>query len=97
MLCRDRELERVIEILCRRQKNNPCLLGEPGVGKSALAEALAQRIAAGQVTQSLQGKRVLALDMAAMVAGTQIPRRFRGAVQKPVGRTLPRPHDGPFY
>ena len=74
VLCRDRELERVIEILCRRQKNNPCLLGEPGVGKSALAEALAQRIAAGQVTQSLQGKRVLALDMAAMVAGT----KYRG-------------------
>ena len=74
VLCRDRELERVIEILCRRQKNNPCLLGEPGVGKSALAEALAQRIAADQVTESLRGKRVLALDMAAMVAGT----KYRG-------------------
>ena len=61
VLCRDDELERMIEILCRRQKNNPCLLGEPGVGKSALAEALAQRIAAGQVTPSLKGKRVLAL------------------------------------
>ena len=64
----------MIEILCRRQKNNPCLLGEPGVGKSALAEALAQRIAAGQVTPSLKGKRVLALDMASMVAGT----KYRG-------------------
>ena len=74
VLCRDEELERMIEILCRRQKNNPCLLGEPGVGKSALAEALAQRIAAGQVTQSLRGKRVLALDMASMVAGT----KYRG-------------------
>ena len=74
VLCRDRELERMIEILCRRQKNNPCLLGEPGVGKSALAEALAQRIAADQVTRSLRGKRVLALDMAAMVAGT----KYRG-------------------
>ncbi len=74
VLCRDAELERVIEILCRRQKNNPCLLGEPGVGKSALAEALAQRIASGQVTQSLRGKRVLSLDMASMVAGT----KYRG-------------------
>lgn len=74
VLCRDNELERMMEILCRRQKNNPCLLGEPGVGKSALAEALAQRIAAGQVTSSLKGKRVLALDMASMVAGT----KYRG-------------------
>ena len=74
VLCRDAELERMIEILCRRQKNNPCLLGEPGVGKSALAEALAQRIAEGRVTRSLQGKRVLALDMASMVAGT----KYRG-------------------
>ena len=74
VLCRDAELERMIEILCRRQKNNPCLLGEPGVGKSALAEALAQRIASGQITAALRGKRVLALDMASMVAGT----KYRG-------------------
>ena len=74
VLCRESELERMIEILCRRQKNNPCLLGEPGVGKSALAEALAQRIASGQITQSLKGKRVLSLDMASMVAGT----KYRG-------------------
>lgn len=74
VLCRDAELERMIEILCRRQKNNPCLLGEPGVGKSALAEALAQRIASGQITPSLRNKRVLALDMASMVAGT----KYRG-------------------
>lgn len=74
VLCRDAELDRMIEILCRRQKNNPCLLGEPGVGKSALAEALAQRIATGQITPALRGKRVLALDMASMVAGT----KYRG-------------------
>ena len=74
VLCRDAELDRMIEILCRRQKNNPCLLGEPGVGKSALAEALAQLIAAGQITPALRGKRVLALDMASMVAGT----KYRG-------------------
>ena len=54
VLCRDSELERMVEILCRRQKNNPCLLGEPGVGKSALAEALAQRIASGQIINILQ-------------------------------------------
>ena len=74
VLCRDSELERMVEILCRRQKNHPCLLGEPGVGKSALAEALAQRIASGQITPALRGKRVLSLDMASMVAGT----KYRG-------------------
>ena len=74
VLCREEELERMVEILCRRQKNNPCLLGEPGVGKSALAEALAQTIASGQITPALRGKRVLALDMASMVAGT----KYRG-------------------
>ena len=74
VLCRDRELERVIEILCRRQKNNPCLVGEPGVGKTALAEGLAQRIAAGQVPRALKGRRLLALDMASLVAGT----KYRG-------------------
>ncbi len=74
VLCREAELDRMVEILCRRQKNNPCLLGEPGVGKSALAEALAQRIAAGQVPPPLAGKRVLALDMASLVAGT----KYRG-------------------
>ncbi len=74
VLCRDSELERMVEILCRRQKNNPCLLGEPGVGKSALAAALAQRIASGQITPDLRGKRVLSLDMASMVAGT----KYRG-------------------
>ena len=74
VLCREEELERMVEILCRRQKNNPCLLGEPGIGKSALAEALAQRIASGQITPALRGKRVLALDMASMVAGT----KYRG-------------------
>ena len=74
VLCRDQELERMVEILCRRQKNNPCLIGEPGVGKTALAEALAQRIAQNTVPGALQGKRVLALDMASLVAGT----KYRG-------------------
>ena len=71
---RQQELERMVEILCRRQKNNPCLVGEPGVGKTALAEALAQLIAAGKAPLPLQGKRVIALDMTSMVAGT----KYRG-------------------
>ena len=74
VFCRENELERMIEILCRRQKNNPCLIGEPGVGKTALAEALAQRMAAGGVPLALAGKRLLALDMASLVAGT----KYRG-------------------
>lgn len=74
VFCRDKELDRMIEILCRRQKNNPCLVGEPGVGKTALAEGLAQRIAAGQIPLALTGKRLLALDMASLVAGT----KYRG-------------------
>ena len=74
VFCRDAELDRMVEILCRRQKNNPCLVGEPGVGKTALAEGLAQRIAAREVPRMLQGRRLLALDMASLVAGT----KYRG-------------------
>lgn len=74
VLCRDKELARVVEILCRRQKNNPCLVGEPGVGKTALAEALAQMIANREAPTALLGKRILSLDMAGMVAGT----KYRG-------------------
>lgn len=67
VFCREKELDRMVEILCRRQKNNPCLVGEPGVGKTALAEGLAQRIADKQVPRMLQGRRLLALDMASLV------------------------------
>ena len=74
VFCRDAELDRMVEILCRRQKNNPCLVGEPGVGKTALAEGLAQRIAEKRVPRLLQGRRLLALDMASLVAGT----KYRG-------------------
>ena len=74
VLCREEELERMIQILCRRRKNNPCLVGEPGVGKTALAEALAQRIAQDQVPEPLRGKRLLCLDMGSMIAGT----KYRG-------------------
>ncbi len=78
---RERETERVIQILNRRQKNNPCLIGEPGVGKTAVAEGLAQRIASGDVPFKLQGKEVWLLDMTAMVAGTQFRGQFEGRMK----------------
>lgn len=73
---RDRELERVMQILCRRQKNNPCLIGEPGVGKTAVAEALALKIADGDVPFRLRDKEVYLVDMTALVAGTQFRGQF---------------------
>lgn len=73
---RERELQRVMQILCRRQKNNPCLIGEPGVGKTAVAEALATRIAEGNVPFRLKDKEVYLVDMTALVAGTQFRGQF---------------------
>lgn len=73
---REREEERVMRILLRRSKNNPCLVGEPGVGKTAVAEAVARRIAAGDVPDGLRGKRLVALDIAALVAGTKYRGEF---------------------
>ncbi len=77
---RDRELERVIQILSRRQKNNPCLIGEPGVGKTAIAEALAERIAEGNVPYKLKNQDVCLLDLTALVAGTQFRGQFESRV-----------------
>ncbi len=77
---RERELERVIQILCRRQKNNPCLIGEPGVGKTAIAEALAQRIVDGKVPQRLAECEVWLLDLTALVAGTQFRGQFESRI-----------------
>ena len=73
---RAEEIERVIQILNRRQKNNPCLIGEPGVGKTAIAEGLAQRIVAGDVPFKLRDKEVYLLDLTALVAGTQFRGQF---------------------
>ena len=78
---RDRELDRVLQILCRRQKNNPCLIGEPGVGKTAIAEALAQRIVAGDVPYKLKNKEVYLVDMTALVAGTQFRGQFESRMK----------------
>ena len=77
---RERELERVIQILSRRQKNNPCLIGEPGVGKTAIAEALAQRIATGQVPYKLKKCEVYLVDLTALVAGTQFRGQFEARI-----------------
>ena len=81
MIGREEELERVIQILNRRQKNNPCLIGEPGVGKTAIAEGLAQRIATGNVPYKLQDKQVFLLDLTALVAGTQFRGQFESRMK----------------
>ena len=78
---RDTETERVIQILNRRQKNNPCLIGEPGVGKTAIAEGLAQRIADGNVPYKLKDKEVFLLDLTALVAGTQFRGQFESRMK----------------
>ena len=80
LIGREREVNRVIQILSRRTKNNPALIGEPGVGKTAVAEGLALRIAAGAVPDSLRGKRLLSLDLTAMVAGTKYRGEFEDRV-----------------
>ena len=81
MVGRNEELERVIQILNRRQKNNPCLIGEPGVGKTAIAEGLAQRIAMGNVPYKLQNKQVFLLDLTSLVAGTQFRGQFESRMK----------------
>ena len=81
MIGRKEELERVIQILNRRQKNNPCLIGEPGVGKTAIAEGLAMAIAMGQVPYKLRDKKVYLVDMTALVAGTQFRGQFESRMK----------------
>ena len=81
---RDAEIQRVIQILSRRTKNNPCLIGEPGVGKTAIAEGLASKIALGDVPEELLDKRILSLDLSGMVAGT----KYRGEFEERIKKTL---------
>ena len=79
---RDKEIQRTIQILSRRTKNNPCLIGEPGVGKTAIAEGMAQKIAVGDVPDELLDKRILSLDLSAMVAGTKYRGEFEERIKK---------------
>ena len=79
---REAEIARVIQILSRRTKNNPCLIGEPGVGKTAIAEGLAQRIASGLVPDTVRGKRVVTLDLSGMVAGSKYRGEFEERIKK---------------
>ncbi len=85
---RDDEIRRVMEILGRRRKNNPVLIGEPGVGKTAILEGLAQRIAAGDVPDSLRGRRLLALDLGSMVAGAKLRGDFEGRLKAVLGEVM---------
>ncbi len=88
---RDKEIERLIQVLCRRTKNNPCLIGEPGVGKTSVLEGLAERIANENVPDLMKGKRILSLDLSGMVAGT----KYRGEFEERIKRVINEVSDDP--
>src|SRR5213594_3006677 len=90
---REKEIERVIQILCRRTKNNPALIGEPGVGKTAIVEGLAQRIVRGEVPSFLENKRILSLDISLIVAGT----KYRGQFEERLKQIMRELIDNPQY
>ncbi len=85
---RDKEIERIMQILSRRTKNNPCLIGEPGVGKTAVAEGLAQKIASGDVPESLKNKRLVTVDLSSMVAGAKYRGEFEERLKKVVEEVI---------
>ena len=85
---REHEIQRVIQILSRRTKNNPCLIGEPGVGKTAVVEGLAQRIAAGDVPDTIADKRVMTLDLSGMVAGSKYRGEFEERIKKVIAEVV---------
>ena len=85
---REHEIQRVIQILSRRTKNNPCLIGEPGVGKTAVVEGLAQRIAAGDVPDTIANKRVMTLDLSGMVAGSKYRGEFEERIKKVIAEVI---------
>src|SRR5881275_1948351 len=93
LIGRDNEIERVVQILCRRTKNNPVLIGEPGVGKTAIVEGLAQRIVAGEVPSFLENKRILSLDISLIVAGT----KYRGQFEERLRQIMRELIDNPQY
>src|SRR5687767_12968661 len=92
LIGRESEIERVIQILCRRTKNNPVLIGEPGVGKTAIVEGLAQRIISGDVPPFLRDKRILALDLSLVVAGTKYRGQFEERLKTIMRELIENPH-----